>query len=399
MADLALRLWRHGYDALPTLRPAHDASDVFTTRMLGRRAVVVRGAEWARLFYDEGLVSREKALPPPLAGLLFGKGAVHRLDGDQHAGRKALLMRVLAPERVDELVRQVGEDLDRAVQDWRGRTDVVVHEELLRVYGAAVQTWAGTGLSGSDVDALSRDLFRIVDGFGAAGRAYPRAWAARLRTDRVVRRILKDVEEGRQRAWPGTAVAEIAAAIGPDLPLDVAAVELVNVLRPTVAVTWLATHGALALAEHPEWREAVAGDPACLESFAQEVRRLTPFVPALAGRLKGTLARDGLRAHRGDFIVLDVPATDTDPRVYDRPHELVPDRFVDGMPDPYEFLPQGGGHPEAGHRCPGERVAMGLLTQTFRVLAGCTLDVLGDRTVDRERIPTLPGGGLRLRVR
>jgi hypothetical protein len=78
--DLALRLWRQGYDAIPAARGWSAGRDAFVTRMLGRRALVVRGEEGARPFYDSGLVRR----------------------------RKALMMRVLAPDRVDELVRMYG---------------------------------------------------------------------------------------------------------------------------------------------------------------------------------------------------------------------------------------------------------------------------------------------------
>ena len=104
--DLAVRLWRQGYDAIPAARGWPPGRDAFVTRMLGRRALVVRGEEGARLLYDTGRIRRRKAVPAALAGLLFGQGAVHGLDGREHAERKTLMMRMLDPDRVDELSRR-----------------------------------------------------------------------------------------------------------------------------------------------------------------------------------------------------------------------------------------------------------------------------------------------------
>jgi fatty-acid peroxygenase len=394
--DLALRLWRQGYDAIPSTRGWPAGRDAFVTRMLGRRALVVRGERGARLLYDTGLVRRRKAVPAALAGLLFGRGAVHGLDGRQHAERKSLMMRVLDPDRVDELVSEAGVALDGAIETWQQSGEVVMFDELVRTYGAAVLSWAGTGLSGPEADHTSHELARIVDGFGGAGRAYPRAWLARRSTDALLRSVIDDARTGRTDPPEGSPVRLLAES---SLPLERAAVELGNVLRPTVAVAWLGTFAALALSENPSWAPRLASDGAAREAFAHEVRRFFPFVPALAGRLTGDYVGPGARLRRGDRVVLDVPGTNYDPRTFDRPELFAPERFLEQMPGPFAFVPQGGGHPETGHRCPGERAAMGLLTETLRVLSGVELTTRSDVHVDARRIPTLPTDGLVVRVR
>jgi hypothetical protein len=60
----------------------------------------------------------------------------------------------------------IGRDLERRSTRWVGQ-DVVIFDELVEVYGAAVQAWAGVG-SGSP-RRISRQLAAIVDGFGGAG--------------------------------------------------------------------------------------------------------------------------------------------------------------------------------------------------------------------------------------
>src|SRR6478736_2709250 len=120
-SDLGFDLWRAGYRALPEQRRHHGDADVFETSLLGHRAVVVRGRDGARLFYDPAVVEREGAVPPPVAALLFGRGAVHGLDGDQHANRKSVFLDILTERRVEELATTIGRDLERRVREWPGR--------------------------------------------------------------------------------------------------------------------------------------------------------------------------------------------------------------------------------------------------------------------------------------
>lgn len=393
--DLGLHLWRSGYRALPEERADHDGADVFATRLMGRRAVVVRGRAGAELLYDTSVVRREGAVPAALANLLFGRGAVHGLDGEEHAERKAMFLDLLTPAYVDALASCIGTDLERRVEGWRGR-EVVVFDELVEVYGAAVHAWAGISLPPGRAVRLSHRLATIVDGFGAAGSAYARAWAARQRSDRWARHLVDDVRAGRAEAPEGTVLAVTA---GSDLPSRVAGVELLNVLRPTVAVAWPGTFLARELATYPQWRPLLDDDSGGERrvAFGHEVRRTCPFVPALAGRAIRETELDGVTIAAGDRIVLDVPGTMQDPDWWREPDQFLPERFADVMPDPFAFLPQGGGDPHDGHRCPGETLTVRILAETARVLAGLDLEPVGNPAHDPTRIPTLPPGGLRVR--
>ena len=67
---------------------------------------------------------------------------------------------------------------------------------------------------------------------------------------------------------------------GKPFDLHMAAVELINLVRPTVAVSWYIVFAALALHEHPGYREKLrTGDDAYAGLFVQEVRRFYPFAP------------------------------------------------------------------------------------------------------------------------
>jgi fatty-acid peroxygenase len=183
-------------------------------------------------------------------------------------------------------------------------------------------------------------------------------------------------------------------------------VELLNVLRTTVAVAWPGTFAVLALSEHPQWREnlrALTPDGDGVDTrrvaFGHEVRRLYPFVPALAGRARRPMRAAGVDLKRGDRIVLDVVGTDQDPELWHDPKEFLPERFADVQPDPHTYVPQGGGDPATGHRCPGEPLTVRLLAETIGVFADLDFDVVTRPAYDPTRMPTRPEKGLVIRTR
>jgi len=397
MTDLAVLFHRCGYDAIDVDRRARGGGSTYASRLMGRRAVVLGGARGVRAFYDESLVERRGSVPAPLAWLLFGRGAVHGLDDEPHRDRKLMFLEALSVEKLGSLFEEVRRRLEEARDGWVGR-EVSLYDELVRVYGAAVIAWAGIEAGPDRSAELSRQFAAIVDGFGFAGRAYPRAWRERRRVNRWAERLIKDARAGRVPCPERSPLAEIARQ---DLDPQTAGVELVNVLRPTVAVAWLGTFAGAALHDLPAWRHRLTLRDSDTEAyaFAEEVRRSTPFVPALAGRASSRRRVDGVQIRRRDRLVLDVIGIDHDAAIWADPHAFRPERFLTHEPGAFELVPQGGGHP-SGHRCPGEPVALGLLIETLRVLAATEYDVVSPREIDRSRIPTLPPGGLVLgRVR
>lgn len=394
--DLAAQLLRRGYLALPREHRDHGGADVFETSVLGRRAVVLRGRDGARMFYDPDVVEREGAVPAPLANLLFGRGAVYGTDGASHASRKRMFLDILDDGRVADLAATIGRDLERRVESWPGRT-VVVFDEFVEVYGAAVQAWAGVVAEPTRIRRASRRLAAIVDGFGGAGRAYARAWAARLWADRWAERLVVGARGGRPEVRPDSVLALIATGPGADLDSRLAGVELLNILRPTVAVAWPATFLAREITRFPQWRELLS-DPGSRVSFGHEVRRTCPFVPALAGRARRAARIGGTTVEPGDLVVLDVPGTNHHPAHWDEAERFLPERFDEVMPDPFAFVPQGGGDPTTGHRCPGEPLTVRILSETAGVLAQLDYEPVADTSHDPTRIPTLPARGLPVRV-
>ncbi len=396
--DLSLRLLRHGYDAVAADRAAHGVppdAGTHATRLVGHRAVVVRSEPGVRFFYDESAAERKGVVPPPLAWLLFGRGALHGMDGEPHRDRKRAMVDVLSADGLGPLVGRVAQELDEAAATWPGR-EVSVHPTLVSAYGRAVLGWAGLDLDDDRADTVARRLSQQVDGFGFAGPAYVRGWASRLWWDRYATGLAADLRAGRAGTGADAPAARLVRSI--DADDRTAGVELGNILRPTIAVSWLGTFAALRLADLPAWRERLAdpGEELARMAFAQEVRRTTPFAPVLAARATRPATIDGVRVRRGDRLVLDIMGIDHDPARWEAPHEFRPERFLDHAPGAFDLVPQGGGHP-AGHRCPGESLTLRVLESTLRVLAGVPYEV-ADPAVDLTRMPTTPRGGLVIRV-
>jgi fatty-acid peroxygenase len=385
-SDIALGLLRDRYLALARIGADAAPGHWFEARMMARRALVVRGEDGVRTFYDPSLVSRRGAVPAPVRLLLFGPGAVHGLDGEQHARRKRLHLQVLDGGAAERLGAEVSLRLQQAVPTWAARKDVRLFDELVQVYGASVLAWAGIETSQSQVASVSSDLAAVVDGFGIGGTTYAGAAVARIRTQRWARRLIQEVRRGTRHPDPGTALDRLARA---ELPALVAATELLNLLRPTVAVAYFGAYAAHALDAHPLWRKRlVNGSSAELRAFELEVRRWYPFTPLLTGRMHREYIWDGRTFPRRSWIVLDVIGTNHDPSRWPDPDAFLPERFLEREPNAFEYVPHGGGDPAAGHRCPGEPMAESILQATLRALANLDFELEGpSRTVQLRRIP------------
>ena len=288
---------------------------------------------------------------------------------------------------------------------WRDGRRVVVFDEAVRVIGVAVCDWAGLPLTADNARRRVWDLERIVDGFGGVGPRHVAARLARQRSERWVAQLVRDVRAARHQAPAGSALQAVAWHREPDGMLwseHTAAVELLDIARPTVAVTWFVSFAALALHQQPEWRDRLARDAAGtpdgdLEAFAHEVRRLYPFAPMLGARADRSFTWRGHRVPEGRLVLLDVYGTNHDPDLWPNPDAFDPTRFLGVEPDRFAFVPHGGGDPAVGHRCAGERVTVELLKSAVRVLADLRNDLPEqDVRYPLDRFPTRPASGFRI---
>ncbi|MFD8535594.1 cytochrome P450 [Streptomyces rubrogriseus] len=397
LMDRTPALLVEGYAWLPN-RMRDSTGSVLRTRLLGRPALAVRGPEAVRFFYDESHVHRHGAVPAPVLDTLFGQGAVHTLDGAAHRARKELFLPLLEADRVARLTDHVTAAWDEAVRTWSGRERVVLFDEAAVVLTRGVCDWAGLPPRAVDAELLARDLIAMVDGFATPGPRHLRARRGRARQEARTARLVEEVRAGTLAAPADSMLERVARHRDPAeglLDSRTAAVELLNVLRPTVAVSWFVAFAAHALHRWPAHRERLrGGDGAYATAFAHEVRRFYPFAPFLGGRTVTELTWHGQSVPAGGILLLDVYGQNHDEELWGDPYDFRPERFLDRPPAPDELVPQGGGDPAAGHRCPGERVTVGLLESLAVRLArlDCTVPEQ-DLRIPLRRIPTRPRSG------
>ncbi|MGM1062859.1 cytochrome P450 [Saccharothrix sp. Mg75] len=390
MDESALVLTR-GYAWLPGARRAAP-DGIAEARVLGQHAVGLCGPDAARFFYDEDHVRRETAIPGPVQSTLFGHDAVHTLDGGAHRRRKAFFLSVLPHDHASDLVGSVTSAWEQEAASWAPGRDVVLFDAAARVLTRGVCRWAGVPLADDEVDGVARDLTAMVDGFATPGPRHWRARRARDRREAWAAGLVRDARDGSRPARPGSALDQVARhrdEHGEPLPPRVAAVELLNVVRPAVAVCWFVMFTGHALHRWPEHRERLrAGDPDFTRAFAHEVRRFYPFAPFLGGRAVDDLTWRDHRIPKGSLVLLDVYGQNHDADLWGDPYTFRPQRFLDRSPGPFDLVPQGGGDPATGHRCPGEPASVGLLGALAGCLARLDHEVPGqDLTISLRRVP------------
>ena len=396
-STLALRADPYGFISRECRR--RDV-DLFETRILLRPTTCMTGRAAAQVFYDLQRFRRSGAAPEPLRATLFGKGGVQGLDGVPHRHRKSLFLNALSPARLAALGARVEHDWEAAIDDWSRRTPFRLYEAVQTVLSRSVCAWAGIPLTSTELADRTRQLVLLFDGAAGGPMRHLQARAARRSLERWLGDWIDEVRSGRIDVSPACAVHVVAHHTdehGQLLPARVAAVELLNLLRPTIAVSVYIVFIAHALHHHSPSRLALrrGDDPGYIERFVQEVRRLYPFFPAVVARVREPFEWSGHVFPRGRRVMLDLHGTNHDPRVWSAPHEFRPERFAADPPSEYGFIPQGGAEPRGNHRCPGEDTAILLMKVAADVLCNRMRYRVPDQDtrIDMKRLPALPRDG------
>jgi cytochrome P450 len=80
-----------------------------------------------------------------------------------------------------------------------------------------------------------------------------------------------------------------------------------------------------------------------LDATIKEVLRLFPVVPAVGRRIAALATIGGFDLPKGTLVIPLVYLANRHPSAYERPSSFFPDRFLDKKPDPYAWIPFGGG--------------------------------------------------------
>ena len=272
------------------------------------------------IFYDPTRFQREGVLPHRIKASLFGEGGVQTLDGDAHLQRKELFLSVVIPEQRQELLELTEEQWRQSIQKWQGMETIVLFDEVQELICRAVCSWAAVPLKKQEARKRASDFSAMINSFGAVGSRHRRGRSARKRTEKWIGGIINAIRDGKLYVPEDSVAHQVAFYKDRDgnlLPIKIAAVELINILRPTVALEYFVTFAAVALHEHPEYLPRLQEDDTFVECFVQEVRRYFPFAPFMGARTLQEIAWKGYTIPKERMVLLDLYGTDHDDRIWE----------------------------------------------------------------------------------
>lgn len=369
--DSTLSLAFEGYEFISN-RCDRYHTDIFETRVALQKTICMRGQAAAQVFYDTDKFLRQNATPKRVQKTLLGEGGVQGLDGEAHRQRKAIFMGLMTPERMAELSDLVEQQWHQYAQKWTQMSEVILFDEVQEILLRAVCTWSGVPLAESEVAERTQDMSNMISGSGRIGPEHWKGRRARDRAEAWISDFLQKVRNHEIEVPENTAAHAFAwhqSPTGKLLELHPATVDLLNVLRPTVAIGRYLIFATLALHEDPEQRPKIAaGGSEYIHLFTQEVRRFYPFFPFAGAKVRHDFDWHGYHFPAGRRVLLDLYGTNRDPELWKEPDEFRPERFRHWDESSFDFIPQGGGDHYTNHRCAGEWLTIRLMERSLNFI-------------------------------
>lgn len=376
--DNTFKVLKEAYTYVPCRLEKFNSKAFQTTGMGMKPIAVISGKEAAELFYNNDVMQREKTLPKRVVNTLFGKGAIHTTKGKVHVDRKALFMSLMTEENLKYLRELTRNHWFMHTEHMQNQKEVNIYKESIYVLTKIGFRWAGIHQTTEEAEQNAKDMDIMIDSFKGLGQTigggYRKAKKARARVEQFLEKQIIAVRKGKISAEPGTALYEFAHwedYKGNLMDARLCAIDLMNVVRPLAAVNRFVSYAVKAMIEYDQERIKlqVSDDPNYAYKFAQEVRRIFPFVPFLPGKLKKNIEFDGYRIKKGTFTLLDVFGTTHDPELFENPYQFNPDRFENWDGSPFDLIPQGGGDFYTNHRCAGEWMTIIVMEETIKYFA------------------------------
>jgi len=367
--------------------------------------------------------ARDDEMPLSPAGNLvkpiFGTKSVTGLDGAPHLDRRKLLLPRFHGERLDAFEAGFAAACERTMARWSVGEEIELHPEMYRL----TMDFLFEVLMGITDRKRTEQLTKASEGLMAMmslcavgdwvrhdlGPLSP--WAYFLRRRRKLDKLLyEEIAAHREAVANGSAGDDILSMLieaerddGTKLSDEEIRDELVTLIVAGSETTATALAWTFDLVLHrPGVRqrivaEAELGESEFTDAAIKESLRLRPPVIA-AGRVTAkTVDLGPWRIPEGVRIWTPMSLIQRDPDAYENPNEFRPERFIEGKPPAYMWIPFGGGV----RRCLGAPFAlleMRIVVQN--VLSQLKLTPLSE-TVERTRAEgaiIVPAGGVRVRV-
>ena len=322
-------------------------------------------------------VAPSAAASSPVAPVV-GHSSVLVLTGPEHMRQRKLLLPPFHGERMREYEDVIVEATRRDMADWplggrmrlQQHTRLITLEVILRaVFGVEAQRMEplkvaiGELFEPIQMVAVLRALLRrpsMERPTGAIGQAL----------DRLDALIYEEI--GRRRAQSDLAErTDIMSLLlrardedGEEMTDEELRDELVTLLlagheTTATSVAWAVER----LVRHPDKLRrlmseidagAEGGTDEYMTAVVNETLRVRPVVPIVVRMLTQELQLGSYLIPKGTRVVPSIYLTNRNPRVYDRPDEFRPERFLGAAPETFSWIPFGGGI----RRCIGASFAL-----------------------------------------
>ena len=344
--------------------------DVFTVRFaglgLGRSIVFVADPEGVRtVFGGDPETHRAGVANAPLEALL-GEHSLLVLDGREHLRQRKLMLPPFHGARMrnyEAIMREITLD---EIATWRRQRTMAALPAMQRITLEVILR----AVFGFD-DTAERDRMRSLLqamlrlGSGALPLAsmafFPRElggltpWGRFVRARREVHRaLMAQVHRRRREGTEGrddvlSLLLESRDEQGQPLTDSELRDELITLLVAGHETTATALAWALDLVlHHPSVLERIGqaaadGDDRYLDAVVKETLRIRPVVPIVVRMLTAPVTVLGRELPAGAVVAPCIYLTQRREDVYPMANTFRPDRFLDGAPEPYAWLPFGGG--------------------------------------------------------
>ncbi len=368
--------------------------DCFTidTLLFGVEVNVVHPDAIRQVFTGDPDTVRAGEANAPLEPLL-GARSVLLLDGPEHLRHRRLLIPPFHGERMLAYARTMRTIAEEAVARFPVGRPFALHPHMQRItLDIILRTVLGVD-EGEHLVALREALARVLDrtasAAGSVGLAPPvrksflglTPWDGFLRERKHADALIhQQIARRRAEAARGERRDDILGMLleardeegrpMTDVELRDELMTLLVAGHETTA-TMLCWPLALGLADdrvHERVRAVVAGAAGApreyLEATIKEALRLRPVIPAVGRKLKAPMEIGGALLPAGVLVVPSIYLTHRLPAFYPDPEAFRPERFLGKKPDPYAWLPFGGGV----RRCLGMAFALFELDQVLATL-------------------------------
>jgi cytochrome P450 family 135 len=382
--------------------------DIFSLRIwpVGFLVVIADPAEVKRVFTadpDQLRAGEGNTVMEPVAG----PESVLLLDGKRHLNRRKLMLPPFHGERMSVYGELIGEITDEEIERWPLGEPFAAHTWMQKITLRVILR-AVLGIEDAARRAeLERLLPKLLSSPALLWPVLQRDMGARspwrrfvaLR-ERVDRMLFEEI--ARKRSDPSLAEhADILSMLlqardehGEAMTDEELRDQLITLLlagheTTAAGLAWMFERTVRTPSVHERLRAAVAADDEqYLECFIKEGLRLRPVVPLAARLVNEPFGVGGYTVPAGSLLTCSILLTHSRPDLYPDPEDFRPERFMEGAPDTYSWIPFGGGV----RRCIGAAFAtfeMKIILR--RVFARCVLEAADPKPErPRRRFVTYP---------